>query len=246
MKRVEFSLPYFDSFRPIKGKNQNTRHPFAKALVEFQWRITQVKMFLAEIEHYTSKLDKRITMRVFGYEFRIPAVGVNDSIKNDLIRNRQEVERMISDSMIIILVSILEYSLRDFCTALRISKNLKLSWNELRGEPLDQFKTYFEKVGGEEIVISNEDWEVLKAIDRLRNTLAHSLGEMRDKDKPILERLGEKYPKLKITDGSAFPNLKFATEIVDKVNIIFSQCFHRIAHPEFQDIMKKAREASGR
>lgn len=241
MKLVEFSLPYFDSFRPIKGENEYTLHPFAKYYSEFLWRTSQLRMFLDEIERHTRKMDKRVTMKIFGFKLIVPAIGIDASTKKSLIRNRQEVERMISDSIIVILISVLEYSLRDFCTALRTSKRLKLSWDELRGGPLDRFKTYYEKVGEQELVISNEDWEDLKAIDRLRNTIAHSMGVIRDEDKYQLERLAKKHQGLEISNGCVFPSLGFAREIIDLVNMAFSQCMGKFVQPEIEDILRRAK-----
>jgi hypothetical protein len=241
MKPIEFSFPYFDAFRPIKRKKREIPHPFAIALSEFHWRMMQARMFLHEIERHTGKMDKRITMKIFGHEFQIPAVAVNASTKEGLARNRREVERMISDSMIIILISVIEYSLRDLCVALKTSRALRLAWNELRGEPLNRFKTYFEKVGALEIAIADEDWELLKAIDRLRNTIAHSMGEIRGEDKSMLDRLSKKYPSLKIIDGCAVPSLGFVHEIIDKVSIVFGQSIGKLAQPELEDIMRRAK-----
>jgi hypothetical protein len=241
MKPIQISLPYFDSFRPTKRKEEKITHPFGQALAEFSWRMIQTRMFLREIECYTRKIDKRITVKLLGHEFQIPALVVKESTKKSLVRNRREVERMLSDGMIIIVMSVVEYALRDFCDALEASKQSKSSRSESWENPLDQFKTCFKKAGGE---IVDEDWQYLKAINRLRNTLAHSMGEIGARDRLTLERLSKKYPRLKIVDGCVFPSLEFTHEIIDKVSMVFAQWTARFTLSELEDMNRRARSSA--
>jgi len=120
--------------------------------------------------------------------------------------------------------------------------NLQLKWNELKGNPLTRFRIYFEKVGNIPLIILNEDWQYILAIDRLRNTFAHSLGEVREEDRKTLETLASTNKGLQLTDGYVYANMEFTHEAIDKAQRIIGVCVGRIGQPEVDKMMSQFRK----
>ncbi len=196
-------------------------------------------MFLKELEEHIRKLDKTMTLRLGNFQFRIPALGLKKEDKEILKENRAAVEEMLSEMGIVTLLSVLEYSLRDFCLALKKSKSLKLSWAELRGEPLERFKVYFEKVGGISIGISPSDWEDLQSLNTLRNVFIHSLGEIQEKDLMNIRKLTERFKAIEIKQKKVLISLEFCHTMLTHVQEIFVQSLGKLAQVEIERIQKR-------
>jgi hypothetical protein len=242
MKYIEVIHPYLTGIHGASPHKPGSDAIIMHAWNDFYCRLIQLKMLLQEFQYHTSKIDKRMYLTSLDKTIRIPAIMITKDTKEKLKRNRFQVERMVSQLGIIMLVSALEYSCREFCEALRKKNKLKNHWDELKGDPLSRFKIYFEKYGHLHLDISNEDWQYMKSIVRLRNTFAHSLGEIREEDRKTLEKLASDNKGLLIKDGYVYANMEFTYDTIDRIQRCICVCVGRIGHPEIDIIMSKVRK----
>jgi hypothetical protein len=205
--------------------------PLMESFGQFIMRCINLRTFLRELEDHTSKLDRTLPLEIGKLRIRIPTFGLPDDDKELLSRLRAGIEQQLADTGIVLLVSILEYSLRDFCNAVKNWKNLNLSWSELRGEPLEQFKTYFQKVADIPLEISPAEWEEFQGLSTLRNAIVHNLGELRElkkEDKARLRRLLDNNDGVSMEDNRVRTSLQFCHVMVDKIQRVLGQPLAKI------------------
>jgi len=202
--------------------------PLMESFGQFIMRCINLRTFLRELEEHTGKLDRRVHLEIGKLRIRIPAFGLSANDKELLSRLKAGVEEQLADTGIVLLVSVLEYSLRDFCNAVKNWKNLKLSWSELRGEPLERFKTYFQKVADIPMEISPAEWEEFQGLSTLRNAIVHNLGELREEDKAKVQRLLNSNDGVSIEKNGIQTSLPFCHAMVDKTQRVFGQPLAKI------------------
>jgi hypothetical protein len=76
----------------------------------------------------------------------------------------------------------LERELDDLCSLYKSEKEFWLSLFDLSDKGIDRSTKYLEKVAGLEGLKASQEWAQLKAIQKIRNTLAHEDGQLLDRD----------------------------------------------------------------
>jgi len=205
--------------------------PLMESFGQFIMRCIDLRTFLRELEEHTRKLDRTIPLEIGKLRIRIPAFELSSNDKELLSRFKVGVEEQLADTGTVLLVSILEYSLRDFCNAVKKWKGLELSWGEIWGEPLERFRTYFHKVAHIPLEISPTEWEEFQGLSTLRNVIVHNLGELGEqtnKDKARLAKLLEYNDGVSIEDNRVRTSLRFCHAMVDKTQRVFGQPLAKI------------------
>jgi hypothetical protein len=186
------------------------------------------------MEEHTVKLDRTLHLELGKLRMRIPAFGLSADDKRLLSHYRAGIEQQLANTGAILLVSVLEYSLRDFCNALKTWKNLKLSWSDLAGQPLERFKTYFLKVADVELDISSADWEEFQGLNVLRNVIVHELGELKDEYRKRMQRLLDANSGISIEDSRIKFSLSFCHSMLDKTQYVFGKPLGKIIQDSVQ------------
>jgi len=74
----------------------------------------------------------------------------------------------------------LEHELDELCTLYQSEKGFSLAFSDLSGKGIDRSTTYLEKVAGLHGLKASREWDDLKAVQRIRNVIAHDDGKLRD------------------------------------------------------------------
>ena len=85
------------------------------------------------------------------------------------------------DSVMISLWVFMESEFRGYCRAMQNVMSIKISYSDIHGSPIEKFKTYTHKVANLDFGLTNDNWEDLKAINEIRNSMVHSDGVIRNK-----------------------------------------------------------------
>jgi hypothetical protein len=67
----------------------------------------------------------------------------------------------------------MESEFKGYANAMQRAKLVDLSYSDLKGTAIDRFRKYTEKVLKLDLRLRDENWEDLKAISEIRNSLAH-------------------------------------------------------------------------
>ncbi len=172
--------------------------PLSDALVRFDLSCWNLLAFLYELHSHTGNPDN-LTNAIVAMKLSSATQPTTPpaSTKELFARYKTYIERQLADAGIVLLVSIIECSLKDFCDALQGIVKLKLSWNDFgKTRALERFRTYFEKAAGVDLRIKEVNWQELRALVVLRNNIVHNLGELRDKDFVTIQPLLKKYSEL--------------------------------------------------
>jgi hypothetical protein len=76
---------------------------------------------------------------------------------------------------------VLEHQLDELCLLYQNEKKFRLSFKDLSGSGLDRSTNYLEKVAGLQGLKASEEWDTLKALQRIRNLIAHCDGKLLDR-----------------------------------------------------------------
>ena len=71
--------------------------------------------------------------------------------------------------------SLLESKIVFICTQFKKDKQIPISWNDLKGDTLDQFKSYC-KLASLEFSWGSSTWQSIKQYSRIRNCIVHNEG----------------------------------------------------------------------
>ena len=91
------------------------------------------------------------------------------------MRYNNDLIPLVRYSLIVLLDSLVEKLLCEFCGALQKEKGILISFNELKGSPVERAKTYLTKLG--KIKIGHlKQWDDLAKLHKIRNCVVHSYG----------------------------------------------------------------------
>lgn len=110
--------------------------------------------------------------------------GLNEFEQNAYFRNAndqwietaQTLPRLQWYSQLLIVYGYFEKTLNDFCAEFRSSENMKLRLTDLHGHGIERARNYLVKVVGFEEAFSTSDWQYIKQLGVLRNSVAHRDG----------------------------------------------------------------------
>ena len=83
--------------------------------------------------------------------------------------------RILRDSFFVSAYSWLEHEMVVICRWLKKDKQLPISWGDLRGSTLDQFKLYC-KLAGLDLTYDDQNWQEINNYRRIRNCVVHNRG----------------------------------------------------------------------
>jgi len=83
--------------------------------------------------------------------------------------------KILRNSFFVSAYSLLEYKMATICRWLKKDKQMPISWSDLKGDTLDQFKLYC-KLAGLELSYNSQTWQEIQHYCMLRNCIVHNRG----------------------------------------------------------------------
>ena len=80
---------------------------------------------------------------------------------------------ILFESVLISTWLFMEAEFKGYCNAMKNAMGIDLGYSELKGSAIDRFRNYTLKVLKLDLRLENENWEDLKAINQIRNSLAY-------------------------------------------------------------------------
>lgn len=130
-------------------------------------------------------------------------------VNDHWIETAETLPRLQWYSQLLIVYGYFEKTLNDVCAEFRSSENIKLSLADLHGNGIERARNYLVKVVGFEKAFSTSDWQYIKRLGVLRNSVAHRDGFVDYKsDSPV-----SVYSTL-----SAIEGVELRQEVMDQVD----------------------------
>ena len=85
------------------------------------------------------------------------------------------------DSLVLIMVSLLEEAFNTLCRTYKIMNNFEIDQKDIAGQGLERAILYLEKVVNLKGIKSNSRWEYVKTVRDARNMIVHNGGRVKDK-----------------------------------------------------------------
>ncbi|MFC2006045.1 hypothetical protein ACFLVG_03705 [Chloroflexota bacterium] len=83
--------------------------------------------------------------------------------------------RILRSSFFVSAYSLLEHKMATICGWLKKDKQIAISWGDLKGDTLDQFKSYC-KLAHLGLSYNSQTWQEIQHYSRLRNCIVHNRG----------------------------------------------------------------------
>jgi hypothetical protein len=83
--------------------------------------------------------------------------------------------RILRNSFFVSAYSLLEHKMAIICRWLKKDKQIPISWSDLRGGTLDQFKNYC-KLASLDLTYADQNWKEINDYRRIRNCIVHNRG----------------------------------------------------------------------
>ncbi len=100
---------------------------------------------------------------------------INESYGEEHWNYTETFPRILRSSFFVSAYSLLEYKMATICKRLKKDKQLPISWSDLKGDTLGQFKLYC-KLSGLELSYNSKTWQEIQHYSRLRNCIVHNRG----------------------------------------------------------------------
>lgn len=196
--------------------------------------LDDLRLYLKELSKFLDNRSRRLERKSrlqTGYDFEQEAY---------LLAYQDFFPRVLHDSFLVSLVSLLEQEIDDYCTDLQRLLVLKLRWTELKGSFLERCKKYTLEVAHLPVIIDSKLWDDIQALVEVRNAIVHSSGilDKSSRAKTILQ-LSERYPSLSILSGCICPSVTFCNQMVNVV-YNFLEVLTRTAYEYFKPRRKNS------
>ena len=149
--------------------------------------LDELIVFLEEVETFVSKKHTALQSG----EFQELESSELEHLKYHFEHTQGYIVR---HSIIVSLVSTLEYATAKYCNTFKKYMDLKFSHKDFVGSALEQFKIYISKVLCLPFDFQGDLWEDVKGLCELRNYLVHSVPLANFGKKPILEKFIQSTP----------------------------------------------------
>lgn len=124
-----------------------------------------------ELRHLEDQMDEELS-------------GLNEFEQDDFFNNANDhwieiaetLPRLQWYSQLMVAYGYFEKVLNDLCAEFRDSENIKLSLQDLQGQGIERARNYLVKVVGLEKAFATSDWQAIKLLGVLRNSVAHRDG----------------------------------------------------------------------
>jgi hypothetical protein len=97
-------------------------------------------------------------------------------VNDHWIETAETLPRLQWYSQLMVAYGYFEKVLNDFCGEFRDTDNIRLSLKDLHGQGIERARNYLVKVVGLEKSFSTSDWQAIKLLGVLRNSVAHRDG----------------------------------------------------------------------
>jgi hypothetical protein len=132
----------------------------------------------ADLHDYLNDIDKFIR-RKKRYKEKKLGGGVVQDIALDMFS--ESFSSILFDSVLISVWVFMEAEFKGYCGAMQRTMAVTLNYSDLRGSTIERFKNYTSKVLKLDLRLRDENWEDLKAINEIRNSLVHTDGVVGNK-----------------------------------------------------------------
>jgi hypothetical protein len=99
----------------------------------------------------------------------------NESYEQEYWDYAETFPRILRSSFFVSAYSLLESKMAIICRQLKKDKQIPISWSDLKGDTLDQFKIYC-KLAGLELLYNSKTWQEIQHYCMLRNCIVHNRG----------------------------------------------------------------------
>ena len=150
--------------------------------IELQMGFSELKNYLAITEKYLQKAKEDFETSAHEQAEKLSAANpdlrtdeIDDILSNDYWEYAETFPRILRSSFFVSAYSLLESKMAIICRQLKKDKQLPISWSDLKGDVLDQFKLYC-KLAGLELSYNTQAWQEIQRYSRVRNCIVHNRG----------------------------------------------------------------------
>lgn len=146
---------------------------------------------LGVLWQYFEEIDKTICDNLARYQKEILKLengGYFESQYDDWMLKAQNWDQFLYRSIIIMIHSIVEKYLNDYCEQIGHSMNSRILLNDLKGAGIKRAQTYLIKIGQMSFPIDDDNWRKLLTLSEVRNCIVHNDGYINN-DRLIAEIL---------------------------------------------------------
>ena len=185
----------------IKSKSSVLKF-FHKSARDFNQIQFFLEIELDELMFYLGEINRHVELKI----------SDASSLKNDELDNEEKLQLayhyqgqphiILCESIIISLATILERFIDVFCEACMVHRNIELSYKNLKGSMLSQFKTYMKKVINLNIPFEKSIWADINSVYEIRNNLVHRGGNLPEEKRKTIEAFVRRKSSFAISEGN--------------------------------------------
>ena len=150
-------------------------HVLYKSLWELPTYVRHCMVSKQGLDEELRQLEGKMDEKSSGLnEFEQDAFFSN--VNDHWVETAETLPRLQWYSQLMVAYGYFEKVLNDFCREFRESDNIKLSLKDLHGQGIERARNYLVKVVGLEKTFSTSDWQSIKLLGDLRNSVAHRDG----------------------------------------------------------------------
>lgn len=129
---------------------------------------------LIDLHDYLKDINKFINRKK-----RYKEKKFKDSILKDIALGMfsESFSSILFKSVLISTWVFMESEFKGYCNAMQRAMGVDLSYSDLKGSAIDRFRNYTLKVLKLDLRLKDENWEDLKAINEIRNSIVHGVVE---------------------------------------------------------------------
>ena len=169
----------------FRGKIKIAREEMFQDIIKRRTRdeFEDVRQYYEELEYKFASDKRRLSKR---YDEKVGNRKLDPKLQYQLDEYFSEGHQIIESlylktfrySIIVTIYSLLEISLNDLCHYLCNSKKLSLSLEELRGDGIERAKLYLTKACSIDFPESNNEWNEILKLNKIRNCIVHAQGDI--------------------------------------------------------------------
>ncbi|MFC1964544.1 hypothetical protein ACFLWG_00860 [Chloroflexota bacterium] len=157
-----------------------------------------LKKYSKKVEDFLQEEEERFQKKHSKLEVKTKKLSPEDQYLYEEFYNEQlyqysvEFPRILRNSFLLIIISLLESELATLCKELKEKHRIPIGWKDLKGSTIDQVKKYCE-IAGLDYTKNNENWQEMKNFYLVRNCIIHNDGILKDtRDEKILRAYARK------------------------------------------------------
>jgi hypothetical protein len=173
---------------------------FFGSFCDASFKLEEIKAFHHEFESQIENENLKLNKIKIEYDNDPALYNKKYHYENTLAGN-------LRGSVIISLVTFLEIELQHFCSNLQSAFSINVSYGELKGTTLEQFKIYSKKLCLLDLDFESVEWQSVKEVVELRNCIVHHDSIIEDfygrrfNRVESIQNLSKKFNSIQITEG---------------------------------------------